>query len=544
MNMRQGRKRVLLAAVLVAMIGAACGDDSDSGTSDNTTAAAVPTAGTATTTAPSDVDPSGVLKIGLDLTGTGAAVFFDPIKLPSPLTPEHYLIYDTLLRSQVDGTFKPGLAKSATIADPTTINLELNPGIKFSDGTNLDAEAVKYSIERNIASKNTGAFAVEMQQTDTITVNSPTTLTIKLKTPIAGVYYTLLGRGETSPVSPTAAKAADAADPKAGMGTKPVGAGPFTLESSVVESKVRFVKNPTYFQADQVKVSAIEYIHVTAANQVTAMKAGTVDAIDNLQIATASQITGPGLTVFQQQSDNVLLWAQICKRDAPLSDVKVRQALNFGLDRDAINNVMYGGKSEPQWGFFGTKSPLYDATLKDYFKRDVAKAKQLLTEAGFPNGLKLNFMITAGDSQKVSELIQAQWKEIGVDLQLTLTQNVLTDFFIPNPKGAGMFFPLQRSGLDKVTRNLVPGSIGNICNWDDPDLNALVDKIRAVQPTSAEAKTLWSQLQKLALERAMNIFGVYGVTSNAYTDKVGNATFIANFQGIPYLDVLHAYKKK
>ena len=168
--MRKSVTRVAALGITLAIAAAACGDDSDSGSSDNNTtvAAAVPTAGSATTTAPSDVDPAGVLKIGVDLTGTGAAVFFDPIKMPSPLNPEQYLIYDTLLRSQVDGTFKPGLAKSATIVDPQTITVELNSGIKFSDGTPLDADAVKYSIERNIASKNTGAFAVEMQQTDDI----------------------------------------------------------------------------------------------------------------------------------------------------------------------------------------------------------------------------------------------------------------------------------------------------------------------------------------------------------------------------------------
>ena len=328
-------------------------------------------------------------------------------------------MYDSLLRAQTDGTLTPGLAKSATVVDPQTITIELNPGIKFSDGTPLDADAVKFSILRNVASKNAAAFGSELQQVDTITVSSPTSLTIHLKTPVAGVFYTFLARGETAVVSPTAVNSG------VDLSTHPVGAGPFLVQSVVPEVMVRMVKNPTYFQAVQVKLAGIDYINVLLDGQATAMKSGAVDAIDNLQIVTANQIPGAGLTVKTAQSDSIQVWSPLCKKNPPLSDVRVRQALNYGIDRDAINNVVFGGKSSPLWGLYGTNNPLYDPTLKDYYKYDVAKAKQLLAAAGYANGFKLTFLTTPGDSQKVSEIVQQQWKQIGVDLTLQPSTNIV-----------------------------------------------------------------------------------------------------------------------
>lgn len=530
----------------MALVAAACGDDSasDTGSTTPTTAGpgntAVVSTTAAATTAPSDVDPNGVLKIGLDLTPGTVGLQFDPIKTISPSTPEHLFIYHTLLRAQTDGTYTTGFAKSATVVDPQTIKVELFPNIKFTDGTALDSEAAKFSIERNAASKSAAAFGVELQQLDTVQVDSPTQFTIKLKTPVAGIFYTYLSRGETAIVSPTAVK--NGVD----LNTKPVGAGPFMLESFTPGASVKLVKNPTFFEASKIRLAGVEYLHVPAAAQATAMKSGNVDAIDNLQTTTAKQIAQPGLTVRTVLSDSVHAWSPLCKKDVPLSDVKVRQALNYAIDRDAINNVVFDGKSEPMWGLFGSKNPYYDASLKDIYKRDVNKAKQLLAEAGYPQGFKMTFLVTPGDSQTISEIVQQQWKDIGVELSLQPSPNIVSDFFTPGkpPAQPGYFFLLQRAGLDKVTRSFMPGGSGNVCDWNDPVVNQLADKIRAVSPTSDDAKTYWKQMQQEIFAQVPNVFTVFGAVSNAYSDRVGNPQFIFSFAGVPFIDAVTVYIKK
>ena len=108
-----------------------------------------------------------------------------------------------------------------------------------------------------------------------------------------------------------------------------------------------------------------------------------------------------------------------------------------------------------------------------------------------------------------------------------------------------MIFPLQRGGIDKVTRNLVPGSIGDICKWDDATLNAAVAKVRAVQDGTPEAKAAWKEVQTVAVQGAMNIFGIFGVVNNAWNDtRVGNISFLADFKQVPYIDARTVYIKK
>jgi ABC-type transport system substrate-binding protein len=508
---------------LLALFAAACGSSSGS---------KAPVA---------EVDPNGVVRMVTSLLPTSSYVQLDPVKAVTPAVLPHSLLYDTLLRAQLDGTYKPGLAKSATVVDPSTIKVELQPGLKFTDGTPFDAAAVKFSIERVSAANNPGAIAVEMKQLDTITVDSPTTLTIKLKTPIAGIFYVYLSRGETMVVSPTAIqKGVD-------LSTAPVGAGPYKLQSLRLEDKMVFVKNPDFFQADQIKVPTVEFVH-TASPQATenALKTKVADIADNVTTDIVRDLANSGLQIRQEVTDSTLFWAQICKSKPPLDNVKVRQALNYALDRDAFNTVLYDGKTEPQWGFWSSKSKFHDKALDNYYKLDLVKAKQLLTEGGYPNGFTLQLVVSnvPNITTTATELVQAQWAKIGVKVEIVASSNVVQDFFIDN-KYPGQFFPLQRTGLDKVTRNLVPGSIGDICQYNDPDLNDLVAKIRAVAQDSDAAVQLWHQLDKLALDRAMSIFGVFGTSANVWDgNKLANVQFTPNFQGAPYLDFFNVYVKK
>jgi hypothetical protein len=107
-----------------------------------------------------------------------------------------------------------------------------------------------------------------------------------------------------------------------------------------------------------------------------------------------------------------------------------------------------------------------------------------------------------------------------------------------------MYFPLQRTGLDKVIRNLVPGSIGNICNYNDEEMNAVIDLLRARDQDDPEYKKYWNLLTDVVVDKGLFLFGSFGVSRNAYTDKVGNASFTNNFQGLPFLDIPNSYKKK
>ena len=118
-------------------------------------------AGAATGGGGGQADAAGVINFPVDLTGLGG-IKFDPIAVASPN--DWYVqqfVYDSLLRQNIDGSYSPGLAKSATVVDPQTIEIELQPNVKFSDGTPMNADAVKFSIERTMASGNVGAVRAD-----------------------------------------------------------------------------------------------------------------------------------------------------------------------------------------------------------------------------------------------------------------------------------------------------------------------------------------------------------------------------------------------
>src|SRR5712691_2971422 len=145
------RRRLLLSLsvlVLLSLVAAACGSSSKQ----------------AGTDAAADLDPTGYVRIGRDLS-TGAGISFDRA-VPVVAVPAEYffLVYDTLLRQRPDGSIQPGLAKSATVVDATTLKLELQPNVKFTDGTPMDADAVKFSIERNVKEGRPGNLEAELLQ--------------------------------------------------------------------------------------------------------------------------------------------------------------------------------------------------------------------------------------------------------------------------------------------------------------------------------------------------------------------------------------------
>jgi ABC-type transport system substrate-binding protein len=233
-----------------------------------------------------------------------------------------------------------------------------------------------------------------------------------------------------------------------------------------------------------------------------------------------------------------------CKSRPPFNDIRIRQALNYALDRKALNDTVYEGKGEPMWGFWKADSPNHDKRLDNYYAYDLDKAKRLLAEAGQPNLTFEMFFTTAlSDSQRAAEVVQQQWARAGV--KVNLKPIVQQQDFFPDAKGAPMqFFPLQRSGHSKVSRVFLPGSFGNVCGWDDPELTRLVRGVQAVAEDSPEAAKLWSQVSEQALKTAVTIFGLFGVQARAWNDtRIGNVAFYEDRTGAT-LDYHSIYIKK
>ena len=140
---------------------------------------------------------------------------------------------------------------------------------------------------------------------------------------------------------------------------------------------------------------------------------------------------------------------------------------------------------------------------------------------------------TPGGSDRAAEVVQAQWAEIGVTVNLK-PLTTTADFF-PDAKGAPMnFFPLERAGIQKVARNLVPGSVGNVCNWDDPGSTRRSTGCGGPSPARPRRRTAWNDVQEQAMATAANVFGLFGVRAKVCNpDRVGDASFMTHVPGTP-----------
>ena len=355
--------RAIVVAVVTALAAVAAGS------------AAPTSAGAAAAPA---FDPKGVLRWASDLTGPGIPVY-DPVEMTvlDSGTVLGQLLYDTLLRVEPDGTYTPEMAKSAKIVDPQTISVVLRPNLKFQDGTPIDAEAVSYTITRNRDATSI-AFPGLIKDVASVDVVDPTNLTIHLTKPEAGAFYALLSGLTTMPISRAAVERNDD-NPV----TNPLGGGPFRVKEYTPEQHLLLTKSATYWNAKNTKLAGIEYVQAPIGPaSINDLHAGSVDAIGS-DITQLQALTGGSIKTATASNGTSLLWFPVCKTQKPVSDVRVRQAMNYALDRDTINQGLAGGLGEPAWSIVPKSNAVFAPALDKYYAYNPKKAKALLKAAGY-----------------------------------------------------------------------------------------------------------------------------------------------------------------
>jgi peptide/nickel transport system substrate-binding protein len=383
------------AALLIAAAAAtACAGQSATGTTSGSSGGGTLTLAMAS--APATLDPGGF--------NTATEWFWD-------------LAYETPVVYNPQGQATPGLAtKWAYVGTGNKVfDLTLRSGIKFSDGTPLTAQAVKDSIEYAAAFPGGGA-AARWKTGKTITVTGPLTLRITSAKPdpeiareldqdLAGAFV----------VSPKALK-----DPSA-LGTSTDGTGPYILQqkSSVVGNYYTYTANPNYWDksAQYYKTVVIKVIP-TQNSILDALKTGQIDAAPG-DYTTASAAKSAGLQVTDVDSEflGLVLADRNGTLNKALADVRVRQAINYAIDRETITKALFGSYAVPTESIVYPTSSSQKGTVYTY---DPAKAKQLLAAAGYSHGLTLKTLTTTYNGQnEITQAIAADLAKVGITLDLT-----------------------------------------------------------------------------------------------------------------------------
>jgi ABC-type transport system substrate-binding protein len=180
--------------------------------------------------------------------------------------------------------------------------------------------------------------------------------------------------------------------------------------------------------------------------------------------------------------------------------------LYYATNRSAINAAILQGKGEVVHGLWPSNHALYDPSLASTYPYDPAKAKQLLAQAGYPNGFTTSVMpLPIPLNEQATQIVQSEWKQVGVNVSIVGTTNYVNDFYIRHLAPMALLNS-TRPGVNKVAGPYLPGSIGNACMYSNPTLTALVALLQAIPPSSPQSASIWQQIQQFVSDNALSIY--------------------------------------
>jgi peptide/nickel transport system substrate-binding protein len=409
---------------------------------------------------------------------------------------------------------------SETSADGKTVTIALRPGVKFHDGEPMDAEAVKFSLERHLTL--TGSFRKpELAAVGRIEAPDPVTVRILLKQPFSPLIAQLADRAGMI-VSP---KAASAAGDKFGL--KPVCAGPFKFVERVQQDRIVLERFADYWNAANVHIDRVIFRPITNSTvRLANLKSGSLDLIERalatdlkdikadpkLRLATVPELGYQGITLNVGKSGAA---------KTSFADPRVRTALALAIDRQAISDVVFDGEYLPGNQWVSPRSPYYQESLP-VPARDIAKAKSLLAEAGVKTPLAIDFMVPDNtDLRQVAEVIQAMTGEAGFDLKIRVTEFATS--LNESEEGRYQAYLLRWSGRIDPDGNAYSffktGAPENRAGFSDPEVDALLEESR-VKSSLADRKAVYRKIAEKVIDRGGIIYIYHNLISVAHTDRV------------------------
>ena len=416
----------------------------------------------------------------------------------------------------------PQLALShSTSADGKTVTIKLRPGVKFHDDEPFNAEAAKFSIDRHTSM--TGSFRKpELAAVDHVDVVDPLTINVVLKAPYSPLIAQFTDRAGMM-VSPKAAKEAGEK-----FGLHPVCAGPYKFVERVQQDRIVFEKFADYWNKDNIHIDRVVYLPIVDSTvRLANLKSGALDLIERvlatdiksvredkaLKLATALELGYQGLDINVGNGD---------QSKNPLGQsAKVRQALDLAIDRDALNQVVFNGEFKPGNQWVSPENPYYQQAYP-VPKRDVAKAKALMKEAGVSAPFDIDFMVPKGaETQAVAEIIQAMAGEIGINMKIRVTEFATS--LKQAEQGNYQTYLLAWSGRTDPDGNTyiffkcnAPQDSMGYCN---ADVDKLLDEARVPSELAAR-KAIYEKLTKTILEDVPKIYLYHRRILIAHTTKL------------------------
>jgi peptide/nickel transport system substrate-binding protein len=306
-------------------------------------------------------------------------------------------------------------------ADQRSVVLKLRTGVRFHDGEPFNAEAVKFNLERHI--NTPGSFRkTEIGQIASVDVLNDTTVRLNLSEPLVPLLAALSDRAGMM-VSPKAARALGDK-----FGTRPVCAGPYRFVERVAQGKMVFERFADYWDKGSILIDRVEFVPILDSTaRLASLRSGDLTMIERASPTDLPEIRGDSrlkvVGVPELGYQMIPLNVANGPRAKTLGDVRVRQALDLAIDRETLVTAVFNNEyiAGNQW--VSPSSPYYNAKFP-VRKRDVARARQLLKEAGQPNLAFTLIVPPERDRQEAAQIIQAMLAEVGITMTIQTQENV------------------------------------------------------------------------------------------------------------------------
>ena len=390
-----------------------------------------------------------------------------------------------------------------------TVTIKLRSGVKFNDGTPLNAEAVRVSLDRHRTLKGSNRRS-ELESVTAVEVVDPLTVRLRLKAPFSPLTAQLADRAGM-PMSPAALQ-------KLGekFGTAPVCVGPWQFVERVPQDRIVLERSPHYLDPSQARFDRIVFRIIPDDNvRVANLRSGDIDLAHLLAPTDATSLRREGrfevssVTGLGYESITINQRNKIGKLQPPgdlgtplANDPRVREAFELSLDRDAINQVVWDGQFTSGCTPIAPNSPFFDKSRKCP-GRDVARARKLLADAGLPGGYAFELTIVNNPQQRrLGEVIQGMARDAGLTVNLRPAEfaSALKD----NDDGKHQALLINWSGRvdadGNIHQNHTCGGSLNATLACDERVDTLLNRAREVSDV-AQRTTLYREAMELIAAR-------------------------------------------
>lgn len=399
-------------------------------------------------------------------------------------------IFEGLVRIDETGAVQPGLASAWTISDDgLTYRFTLVEGVTFHDGTAFDAEDVKFTFDRLLAEDSVNAQKALYTPIETVTVIDPQTVEIALSRQ-DGLFLFNLGRGDAVIVAP------ESADNNA---NDPIGTGPFAFVQWDRGSRVILEQYGPYW-GEKPALTKATYVFIgDTATMTSALLAGDIDGTNNFGTDSISVFENdPRFQVLVGTTEGETILATNNKRP-PFDKLKVRQAMAHAINREAIIEGATNGYGVPIGSHFAPHHPYY-VDLTGTYPYDPAEAKQLLAEAGFPDGFSTTLKMPPLAYARLSgQIIASEFAAVGIKVELINIEWAQWLDEVYSKKD----FDLT------IVSHVEPFDIGNYANpdyyfgYDNPKFQSVIETLNATTD-DAKRKELAIEAQTILADDAVN----------------------------------------